>query len=55
MHAHSDEPSGRLALVFELLDCNIYELIRGRRHHLPEQTVKSYMYQLVKAMDHMHK
>ena len=42
-------------LVFELLDCNIYELIKGRRHHLPEQTIKVYMYQLMKAMDHMHK
>ena len=51
----SDQPSGRLALVFELLDCNIYELIKGRRHHLPEQTIKVYMYQLMKAMDHMHK
>ncbi len=51
----SDQPSGRLALVFELLDCNIYELIKGRRHHLPEPTIKAYMYQLMKAIDHMHK
>ncbi len=41
--------------MFELLDCNIYELIKGRRHHLPEPTIKSYLYQLLKAMDHMHK
>lgn len=25
----SDQPTGRLALVFELMDMNIYELIRG--------------------------
>jgi renal tumor antigen len=24
-----DEPTGRLALVFELMDANLYELIRG--------------------------
>ena len=36
----SDQPTGRLALVFELMDRNIYELIRGRRHRLPESTVK---------------
>lgn len=29
-----DQPTGRLALVFELMDANLYELIRGRRHYL---------------------
>ena len=32
----SDEPTGRLALVFELMDMNMYEAIKGRRHYLPE-------------------
>jgi renal tumor antigen len=41
--------------VFELMQRNIYELIRGRRHYLNETRVKSYMYQLIKAMDHMHR
>ena len=51
----SDEPTGRLALVFELMDMNMYEAIKGRRHYLPEQRVKYYMYQVLKAIDHMHK
>ena len=50
-----DQPTGRLALVFELMDMNIYELIRGRRQYLPEARVRHLMYQLVKAMDHMHR
>jgi len=50
-----DQPTGRLALVFELMDMNIYELIRGRRQYLPEPKVKAYMYQLLKSMDHMHR
>eukprot|EP00939_MAST-03C_sp_MAST-3C-sp1_P000128 g128.t1 len=50
-----DEPTGRLALVFELMSMNIYELIRGRRHYFPESTLKNYMYQLTQAMDHMHR
>mmetsp|Transcript_30724 Transcript_30724/g.59272 ORF Transcript_30724/g.59272 Transcript_30724/m.59272 type:complete len:489 (-) Transcript_30724:569-2035(-) len=50
-----DQPTGRLALVFELMDMNIYELIRGRRHYVAEERVKSYMYQLIKSMDHMHR
>ena len=35
-----DEPTGRLALVFELMDMNAYEMIRGRRHYLTEPKVK---------------
>ena len=31
-----DEPTGRLALVFELMDMNLYEAIKGRRHYLPD-------------------
>ena len=30
----SDKATGRLALVFELMDMNIYELIRGRKMYL---------------------
>ncbi|CAM9217847.1 unnamed protein product, partial [Phaeothamnion confervicola] len=50
-----DQPTGRLALVFELMDANLYELIRGRRHYLNHQLVRSYMYQLLKGLDHMHR
>ena len=41
-----DEPTGRLALVFELMDMNMYEAIKGRRHYLPEARVRYYMYQV---------
>jgi len=50
-----DEPTGRLALVFELMDMNLYEAIKGRRHYLPEQKVRQYVYDLMKALDHMHR
>ena len=39
-----DEPTGRLALVFELMDMNMYDAIKGKRHYLPENRVKYYMY-----------
>ena len=51
----SDAPSGRLALVFELMECNIYELIKGRRHYLQESFVKGLLYQLLKGLEHMHR
>ena len=50
-----DEPTGRLALVFELMDINMYDAIKGKRHYLPENRVKYYMYQLLKSIDHMHR
>ncbi|CAK0876056.1 unnamed protein product [Prorocentrum cordatum] len=50
-----DEPTGRLALVFELMEMNFYEAIKGRRHYLPEQKVRHYMYETLKALDHMHR
>jgi len=50
-----DEPTGRLALVFELMDMNLYELIKDRKTYLAQSKVKHHMYQLFKAIDHMHK
>lgn len=50
-----DQPTGRLALVFELMDANLYELIRGRRHYLNANLIRSYMFQLVRALHHMHR
>ncbi|EDQ85231.1 uncharacterized protein MONBRDRAFT_34399 [Monosiga brevicollis MX1] len=50
-----DPDKRTLDLVFELMEMNIYERIKGRRHHLPEDLVKNYMYQLLKALDHMHR
>ncbi|XP_058147420.1 MAPK/MAK/MRK overlapping kinase isoform X3 [Dasypus novemcinctus] len=50
-----DRKSGSLALICELMDMNIYELIRGRRRPLSEKRVTHYMYQLCKSLEHMHR
>jgi renal tumor antigen len=50
-----DEPTGRLALVFELMEMNMYELIKDRKTYLPEKKVKHQMFQLFKAIEHMHR
>ncbi|XP_044630286.1 MAPK/MAK/MRK overlapping kinase isoform X7 [Equus asinus] len=50
-----DRKSGSLALICELMDMNIYELIRGRRHPLSEKKIMRYMYQLCASLDHMHR
>lgn len=52
---HSDRRSGGLALICELMDMNMYELIKDRRSYLAESKIKLYMYQLCKAIYHMHR
>ncbi|XP_029885817.1 MAPK/MAK/MRK overlapping kinase isoform X4 [Aquila chrysaetos chrysaetos] len=50
-----DKKAGSLSLICELMDMNIYELIKGRRKPLPEKTLKNYMYQLCKSLDYIHR
>jgi renal tumor antigen len=51
----SDEKSKRLALVFELMDKNLYEYIRGRKVPLNQVHVKSIIYQVLKGLHQMHR
>ncbi|KFW07611.1 MAPK/MAK/MRK overlapping kinase, partial [Fulmarus glacialis] len=50
-----DKKAGSLSLICELMDMNIYELIKGRRKPLPEKKIKNYMYQLCKSLDYIHR
>lgn len=50
-----NKKTGILSLICELMDQNLYELIRGRKSYLPESDIKSYMYQLCKSIEHLHK
>eukprot|EP00804_Cyclotella_cryptica_P008793 CCRYP_015639-RD/>CCRYP_015639-RD protein AED:0.06 eAED:0.06 QI:2627/1/1/1/0.85/0.62/8/318/480 len=49
-----DPPTGRLALVFELMEGNVYELMKDREEHFNDVLVKSFMLQIFSALDHMH-
>ena len=51
-----DPPSGRLALVFELMEGNLYELMKDRSENelFSKDAVKSFMRQIFTALDHMH-
>ncbi len=44
-----------MALVFELMEQNLYEAIKGKKNYFAEKKVKFYMYQLLKALDFMHR
>ncbi|KFZ46044.1 MAPK/MAK/MRK overlapping kinase, partial [Antrostomus carolinensis] len=50
-----DKKAGSLSLICELMDMNIYELIKGRRKPLPEKKIKNYMYQLCTSLDYIHR
>ncbi|XP_041667991.1 MAPK/MAK/MRK overlapping kinase-like isoform X2 [Cheilinus undulatus] len=50
-----DKETGTVSLICELMEMNIYEFILGRETPLPDHTVKNYMYQLCKSLEHMHR
>ncbi|KAM3852898.1 MAPK/MAK/MRK overlapping kinase isoform 1-T1 [Vipera latastei] len=50
-----DKKAGAVALICELMDMNIYELIKGRKKPLSEKKTMNYMYQLCKSLDHIHR
>lgn len=50
-----DEPSGKLALVCELMEMNLYDAIKNRTTYLSLSKIKKYMYNVLKAIDYMHK
>ncbi|CAF3877259.1 unnamed protein product [Rotaria magnacalcarata] len=50
-----DKRTGVLCLIFELMNMNLYEYIRGRQRILPSETVCKFMYQLLKALEYIHR
>ena len=44
-----------LFFVFEFLDQNVYQLIKDRTTDLPENQVKSIIYQTLEGLAYMHK
>ena len=52
---YSDETKGNLALIFELMEMNLYEAIKDRRKYLSEKKAKLWIYQILKALDFIHK
>ncbi|CAF1299374.1 unnamed protein product [Adineta steineri] len=50
-----DKRSGVLCLIFELMNLNLYEYIRGRQRLLSNETVCKFMYQLLKALEYLHR
>ncbi|XP_077394719.1 MAPK/MAK/MRK overlapping kinase isoform X1 [Festucalex cinctus] len=57
IHLHElifDKETGTVSLICELMEMNMYEFIKERQTPPPDFTVKHYMYQLCKSLDHMH-
>jgi serine/threonine protein kinase len=47
--------SGKLALVFELMEMNLYEALKNKKNPLTFQKIKFYMFQVLRALDFMHR
>ncbi|CAF3330688.1 unnamed protein product [Rotaria socialis] len=50
-----DKRTGTLCLIFELMTMNLYEYVRGRQRFLPTETVCKFMFQLIKALEYLHR
>ncbi|CAF3454870.1 unnamed protein product, partial [Rotaria sp. Silwood2] len=50
-----DKRTGVLCLIFELMNMNLYEYIRGRQRLLSSEIVCKFMYQLLKALEFIHR
>jgi len=44
-----------LHFVFEYLDQNVYEIMKGRRKLFPEHTIRNIMFQTLQGLAYMHK
>ncbi|XP_023290152.1 MAPK/MAK/MRK overlapping kinase [Orussus abietinus] len=55
IETHYDPLSGKVTLIFELMDMSLYDLMKARKGRtLKEHTVKVYLYQLLKGLEHLH-
>ncbi|KAM6075503.1 LOW QUALITY PROTEIN: MAPK/MAK/MRK overlapping kinase [Chlamydotis macqueenii] len=57
LHVVFDKTAVSLSLMCELMDMNIYELIKGRRKPLPEKKkdIKNDVYELCKSLAYRHR
>ena len=49
-----DSRTGRLALIFELLDLNLYDFIKDRTDPVPLKLVRNWLFQILLALEFMH-
>ncbi|KAH0540826.1 hypothetical protein KQX54_020112 [Cotesia glomerata] len=56
IESHYNHMTGRVILIFELMDMSLYDLIKSRKNRvMSEQKVKIYLYQLLRGLEHLHK
>lgn len=51
----SDQATGSLSLIMELMDMSMYDYIKNRKRCLSEKRVKRYLYQMVCGLHHLHR
>lgn len=50
-----ESASGKLTLIFDLMDMSMYDYIKNRKKTLSENKCKSFLYQLVLGLNHLHR
>ncbi|XP_059660080.1 serine/threonine-protein kinase MHK isoform X3 [Cornus florida] len=44
-----------LFFIFEYMEYNLYQIMRERQRHFPEEEIRGFMSQLLQGLSHMHK
>ncbi|XP_008544096.1 MAPK/MAK/MRK overlapping kinase [Microplitis demolitor] len=56
IESHYNPMTGKVILIFELMDMSLYDLIKSRKSRvMSEQKIRFYLYQLLKGLEHLHK
>ncbi|CAH1107778.1 unnamed protein product [Psylliodes chrysocephalus] len=51
---HFDSFSGKVTLIFELMDMSMHDYLKTKRRGLAENRVKCYLYQILRGLEHLH-
>ena len=49
-----DEVTGKLALVFEMMSCSLYDVLKDRKTKYPSDLVDHWMFQLLSGLAFIH-
>lgn len=50
-----ESASGKLTLIFDLMDMSMYDFIKNRKKALSETRCKHFLFQLVQGLNHLHR
>ncbi|BES93180.1 Hypothetical protein NTJ_05989 [Nesidiocoris tenuis] len=54
IESHFDPLTGKLTMIFDLMNSSLYDTIKNRKLPLTEAKSKNYLYQIIQGIQHIH-